>query len=244
MKKSVLTSLIAASAFLSTAVFAGSYAADAGYTAADTSAVAGNQNSFLDSLYVGVGINRTSDNNQKDTVYSSTGTNTVQTDTGTQKVGYDFLIGKHFNDMFAIEAGYNTYGTNTFNYSADSTNVASNSYYGMWSGTVLGVISSPAYSGFSAHVKLGAAYFSENEKVSFVDADTAYIKSSYSGFNPAYGFGIQYALDKFEVSLDWTRIDISNSTINNSSTNSSNADVGSVSVYAPDQLSLNLIYNI
>lgn len=223
MKKSILTSLIAASAMFTGVAFAGSYSADAGYTAADTSAMAGNS-FFGQGWYAGVGINRTAQNDYTVDATSTTGSTSLKADT--QKIGYDVLVGKKLNDLFAVELGYNTYGTNTFTNDAG----AEADFYGMWSTTVMGVVNSPAINGFSAHAKAGAAYFSENSK-NTIDETT--VSSSYSGANFAYGFGAQYDFKQFGVSLDWTRIAV---TDNNSNFTDS-------SVYAPDQYSLNFLYN-
>ena len=220
MKKSILTSLIAASALFTGVAFAGSYAADAGYTAADTSAMAGND-ALAQGWYVGLGTNRTAQGKYNVTVANST--ETLSADA--QKFGLGVLVGKKLTDMFAIEAAYNSYGTNTYSNSTSEVD-----YYGMWSTTVMGVVNSPAWNGLSAHVKAGPAYFSENSKGT---NGSAVVTGSYAGANLAYGIGAQYDFKQFGVSADWTRINVS-------SENSNFSDAG---VYAPDQFSLNLLYN-
>lgn len=220
MKKSVLTSLIAASALFTGVAFAGSYTADAGYTSADTSAVAGND-SLAQGWYVGLGTNRTAQGKYNLTVAN----NTQSLSADTQKYGVGVLVGKKLTDMFAIEAAYNSYGTDTFSNSAATVD-----YYGMWSTTVMGVVNSPAWNGLSAHAKAGAAYFSENWK-NTVGAGSS--SGSYAGANFAYGFGAEYDYKQFGVSADWTRINVGDN-------NSSYTDTG---IYAPDQFSLNLLYN-
>lgn len=224
MKKSVLTSLILATAVFTGTAFAGSYTADAGYTAADTSAVAGDD-SLSQGWYVGAGINKTAQNNFNEN-YNQLEV-TEQADT--QKVGFGLLVGKHLNETFAAELGYNSYGTNSF-----TAGSAESNFYGMRSITAFGVANTPSLAGVSAHGKLGAAYFAENWKNT---EDGVSVQSgTYSGANLAYGFGLQYTFDRFAVSLDWTRIEVQ-------SGNSSTADTTS-EIYAPDQYSLNFIYNI
>lgn len=226
MKKSVLTSLIAASALFTGVAFAGGYTADAGYTAADTSAMAGDESSLGQGWYVGVGVNRSATNS-----VSATQTNTdgeqVQNSTATStKYGFDILAGKKFTDMFAVEASYNSYGRNEFG----TTGTEGNSTYDpMWSTMLMGVVSTPAYEGFSAHAKGGLAYYSVTG--TSTDADIDSVSTQYRGTNLAYGLGVEYDYRQFGLSFDWTRIEASD---NNA------AD----SIYIPDQYSLNFIYNI
>lgn len=218
MKKSVLTSLIAASALFTGVAFAGSYTADAGYTAADTSAMAGSENGFLQGLYAGVGINHTTQDKA-----SVTTDGTTTSDLDTTNNGYGLLVGKHVNDMFALELGYNSYGKNTF---TDSTGATTNDYYQMWSSTVMAVANSAAYCGVSAHAKGGVGYISEKSKVESTDTVSANATGSL-----VFGVGLEYQIQQFAVSLDWTRFQANNN-------NGAAADL-----YAPDEYSLNLIYN-
>lgn len=220
MKKSVLTTLIAASALFTGVAFAGSYAADAGYTAADTSAMAGNENGFLDGLYVGVGVNHSTDSTAKQTVDG-----TIVADLDTTNYGYGVLVGKNLTEMFAIELAYNSFGKNTFK---DSTGAVVSDYYQNWDTAVSGVVNSPSFGGFSAHAKGGVAYLSEKGKV--VSGDETTLTTSGQG-TFVLGLGVQYAIDQFALSFDWTRFQTS-----------SNASVESSSMYIPDQYGLNLIY--
>ncbi|MCD8499791.1 MAG: hypothetical protein LRY43_01435 [Gammaproteobacteria bacterium] len=107
MKKSILTSLIAASALFSGAAVAGSYTADAGYTAADTAAMADSQANYLDGLYVGVGINHSADDKSTN---EFAGVTTSKLDTS--NYGWGFLVGRNITDMFAMEVAYNSFGKN------------------------------------------------------------------------------------------------------------------------------------
>jgi hypothetical protein len=129
--------------------------------------------------------------------------------------------------LFAVEFGYNSYGTNSY----EANNTTTLNYYGMHSVTAMGVINSPSLDGLTAHLKAGAAYFGENWKNEATGAS-----GSYSGANPAFGFGLQYNIDNFGISLDWTRIAV---TSGNSATSNDFNDV-----YAPDQYSLTFLYNI
>jgi len=217
MKKSILTSLIAASALFSGAAVAGSYTADAGYTAADTAAMAGSQANYLDGLYVGVGINRSSD--EKSTTEFNGLTVSEQ---GTRNYGWGFLVGHNITDMFAMEFAYNSFGKNTFN---DANGDEASSYYQMWDTAISGVVNSPVFFGVSGHAKLGAAYLSEKYKGGDVTSSTATTTL-------VYGLGVQYAIDQFAVSFDWTRFE-----------NNDNQSDASSGMYVPDQLSLNLIYS-
>lgn len=222
MKKSVLTTLIAASALFAGVAFAGSYAADAGYTAADTSAMAGSENSLLDGLYVGVGVNHSADNTAKVTVNGTT-----STDLDTTDYGYGLLVGKNLTDMFAIELAYNSFGKNTF---TDNSGEVVSDYYQNWDTSVSGVINSPSFDGFSAHAKGGVAYLSEKGKV-VADGDTSVDSSAQATL--VLGLGVQYTMDQFALSFDWTRFQSSN-----------NSSAESANMYTPDQYGLNLIYTI
>jgi hypothetical protein len=221
MKKSVLTSLIAASALFAGVAFAGGYTADAGYTAADTSASAGNANSLLDGLYVGVGVNHSAENESKKTFNDVT---TSELDTS--NYGWSALVGKNLNDIFAVELSYNSFGKNTF---TNTLGEVSADYYQLWDTSVVGVINSPSFSGFSAHAKAGAAYLSEKGKTGIegVTLETS------SATTLVYGLGLQYNFDRFGLSFDWTRFQ------NNSNQNTTSGDL-----YVPDQFGLNFIYTI
>ncbi len=217
MKKSVLTSLIAASALFTGVAFAGGYTADAGYTAADTSAMAGSQSGLFDGLYVGAGVNHSAQNESKTSV---NGVTAGQLDTS--NYGWSVLVGKNLTELFAIELAYNSFGKNTF---TDSTGATVNDYYQIWDTSVMGVFNSPSFSGFSAHAKAGAAYLSEKGKTGSTKLATS------SATTLAYGLGVQYAFDQFALSFDWTRFENNN----NQSTQTGN-------MYVPDQFGLNLIY--
>lgn len=223
MKKSVLTSLIAASALFTGVAFAGSYTADAGYTAADTSAMTSETNSFLQDLYVGVGFNKsaTSTNTETQGVDETADDNITSS-----KYGFNLLLGKHLNETFAAELSYNSYGKNEY---TDETVVTT--YSPQWSTMLLAVVNSASYHGVSAHAKLGASY---NSVTTHVDTDGVQTsESQYRGANPAFGFGVQYNYDQFGLSLDWTRVQTQASGTN-----------GDESAYIPDVYSLNFIYNI
>lgn len=220
MKKSVLTSLIAASALFTGVAFAGGFAADAGYTSADTSAMAGSENGFLNGMYVGVGVNHSTENTAKTTVNDLT-----VTDLDTSDYGFGVLVGKNLTDMFAVELAYNSFGKNSFK-NSDGDVYAD--FYQTWDTSISGVINSPSFDGFSAHAKGGVAYLSEKAK--FIDGDTTQVSSSAQG-TFVYGLGLQYALDKIALSLDWTRFQGNNNT---------SYEAGNM--YLPDQYSLNLIY--
>ncbi len=217
MKKSVLTSLIAASALFTGVAFAGSYTADAGYTSADTSAMAGSENSFLQGLYVGVGVNRTANDKSDVTV------DDVQLSAGKQNFGGGFFVGRKFSDTIAVEFGHNFYGKNTYTTTGSD---AQQDNYQMRSTTLMGVINSPAFNNVTAHLKVGAAYY--NQVTKNTDASGAELSVvKYSATDLAFGFGLQYNIDQFAVSIDWTRIQ-------------PNTD-SNVSI--PDQFGLNFMYN-
>lgn len=224
MKKSVLTSLILATAVFTGTAFAGSYTADAGYTAADTSAMAGNQSGFLDALYVGVGVNKSATNSN----YQTSGEEETPSDTITSsKYGYNLFVGKKLNELFAVELSYNSYGKNE---TTAGDVVTTNGP--MWSTMLMGVVTSPSYYGISVHGKAGAAYSSVTTHVDTNGAETS--ESQYRGSNFAYGFGLEYDYNQFGVSFDWTRVQTeSTGTLNNT-----------VDMYIPDVYSLNFIYNI
>ena len=224
MKKSILTSLIAASALFTGVAFAGSYTADAGYTAADTSAMAGSENDFLQGLYVGVGVNKSATNTNNETE----GANESADDSITSsKYGYNLLVGRHLNEMFAAELSYNSYGKNE---TTDENVVTTNDP--MWSTMLMGVVSSPAFHGVSVHGKGGVAYSSVTTHVTTDNVQTS--ESQYRGSNFAFGFGAEYDYNQFGVSFDWTRVQTQTSGTNGSSD----------SVYIPDVYSLNFLYNI
>lgn len=226
MKKSVLTSLIAASALFTGVAFAGNYGADANYTAADTSAMAGSESSLGQGWYVGVGVNRSATNSISLTTKNADGEQTNNASATSTKYGYDVLAGKKFTDMFAVEASYNTYGKNTFGVTGTEDNAT---YDPLWSTMLMGVVSTPAYEGFTAHAKGGLAYYSVTGTQTGAASSTN--DSQYRGTNLAYGLGVEYDYRQFGLSFDWTRIDASQ--------NNAGDDV-----YVPDQYSLNFIYNI
>jgi hypothetical protein len=237
MKKSILSTLMATSVLFSGMAFADS----------DTTAVTVNDTDWSKGWYVGAGINKTANNNyQENSNYNYTdienyGQYSLSADT--QKLGFGVLVGKHVNQTFAVEASYNAYGTNSFTGTSSSnyqgTYNAGNqddNFYGLWSTSLLGVLSSPVVSGFSAHVKGGAAYFSENWKNTFTPTVSnvySYVDTgSYSGASFSYGFGFQFDYKQFGLSFDWTRIDLNVSTTNYES-----------GAYVPDQYSVTLLYN-
>lgn len=225
MKKSVLTSLIAASALFTGVAFAGSYTADAGYTSADTSAMAGSENGFLQGLYVGVGVNKSATN----TNTTTTGEDEVaSTSVNSSKYGYGVLVGRKLTDMFATELSYNSYGKNAYNNSDGSVTT----YDPMWSTMLMGVVTSPAFYGISAHAKGGLSYNSVTTHVDTNGVEGS--ESQYRGTNFAYGFGLEYDYDQFGLSFDWTRVQ----------TQSNSTNGGTDNVYIPDVYSLNFIYNI
>lgn len=225
MKKSVLTSLIAASALFTGVAFAGSYTADAGYTSADTSAMAGSENDLLQGLYVGVGINKSATNTNTTTTGED---ETASGSVNSSKYGYGVLVGKKLTDMFAAELSYNSYGKNAYNDSATQTTT----YDPMWSTMLMGVVNSPAYHGVSVHAKGGVAYTSVTTHVD--NSGTESSESQYRGTNFAYGFGLEYDFNQFGVSADWTRVQTEASGTNGDS---------STSQYVPDVYSLTFLYN-
>ncbi len=218
MKKSILTSLIAASALFTGVAFAGSYTADAGYTAADTAALAASENNFLQGLYVGVGVNRAAADSAS--YYTVDGD---EVSTGKQNMGGGLFVGRKFSDMFAVELGYNVYGKNTF---TNSENEASQEDYQMTSTTLMGVVNSPSFNNISAHGKIGAAYYNQATKQTDADGNELSL-ANYSAADLAFGFGLQYNINQFGVSLDWTRIQPGQNS----------------SIDIPDQFGLNFIYN-
>ncbi|MCD8524234.1 MAG: porin family protein [Gammaproteobacteria bacterium] len=199
------------------AAVAGSYTADAGYTAADTAAMADSQANYLDGLYVGVGINHSADDKSTN---EFAGVTTSKLDTS--NYGWGFLVGRNITDMFAMEVAYNSFGKNTF---SDGNGDETSSYYQMWDTAISGVVNSPVFFGVSGHAKLGAAYLSEKSK-------EGNLTSSSATTTLVYGLGVQYAIDQFAVSFDWTRFE-----------NNDNQSQTSSSMYVPDQFSLNLIYS-
>ena len=227
MKKSVLTSLIAASALFTGVAFAGSYTADAGYTSADTSAMAGETNDFLQGLYVGVGVNKSATNSNTETTGAS---ETADDSITSSKYGYNVLVGRHLNEMFAAELSYNSYGKNE---TTDEGDNEVTTHDPMWSTMLMGVVNSPAFHGMTVHGKAGAAYSSVTTHVTTTDnVETS--ESQYRGANFAYGFGLEYDYNQFGVSFDWTRVQ--------TQTSGTNGDTDDL--YIPDVYSVNFIYNI
>ncbi|MES2203633.1 MAG: hypothetical protein V4496_00280 [Pseudomonadota bacterium] len=224
MKKSVLTSLIAASALFTGVAFAGSYTADAGYTAADTSAMAGSENGFLQGLYVGVGVNKSATNTNTTTIGD---TDVDSTSVNSSKYGYGVLVGKKLNDIFAAELSYNSYGKNAYNNADGSTTT----YDPMWSTMLMGVVNSTAYYGISGHLKGGVSYNSVTTHVA-TDGVTS-SESQYRGANLAYGLGLEYDYKQFGLSADWTRVQ----------TQSNSTNGGTSNVYVPDVYSLTFLFN-
>jgi len=216
--------LIAASALFTGVAFAGSYTADAGYTSADTSAMAGSENSFLQGLYVGVGVNKSATNTNTTTTGAD---ETASTSVNSSKYGYGVLVGRKLSDMFAAELSYNTYGKNAYNNADGSTTT----YDPMWSTMLMGVVSSPSFYGMSVHGKGGVSYNSVTSHVATDGVEAS--ESQYRGTNLAYGFGLEYDYKQFGLSADWTRVQ----------TQSNSTNGGTSTVYVPDVYSLTFLYN-
>lgn len=223
MKKSILSSLVAASALFSATAFAGGYVADSGYTAADTSSMAESQShSMLDGFYAGIGTNHTANTTSK------TSNDGVVSNLDTTDFGWNIFAGRKVNEYLAFELGYSSFGDNTFE-NADEVTTAD--YYNTWIVSALGKVMSPSYCGISAYFKAGVAYL--NQESNLLQSDNSTLHSDYAAGTLAYGFGLQYSYDKFDIALDWLRFQNNNSNGSNSSSN----------MYFPDQYSLNVGYN-
>lgn len=217
MKKSVLTSLIAASALFAGAAVAGNYADEAYATTP-----AASTESLMQGWYVGAGVNHTANTTAK----QENDTTGVESDLETTDYGWNIFVGRNFTESFAFELGYSSYGDNTFENAAGTTTA---NYYNTWAVTALGKVISPSFYGVSAYLKAGVAYLNQESKVLETEGTQ---DSQYSTGTLAYGFGLQYNYDRFGVALDWLRFQ-------NNNTN----DVVGNSMYFPDEYSLNLMYN-
>lgn len=243
MKKSILNLLM-----ISSVCFSGFALADSSNI--DASSDSNNKLSFSDfdwskGWYVGAGINRSANNNYQWN-QTANGTYVYESDLSadTQKVGVGALVGWHYNSWLALEAAYNSYGSDSYTgtssstyngYSSENTQV---DYYGMWSTSLVGVLSTPSISGLSAHAKGGVAYFSQNWKETNAVTAGAYqnyeVSESSSGAEFTYGFGLEYDYKQFGISVDWMRIDLGSS---------ANYGYGYGLQDDLDQYSLTLLYN-
>jgi hypothetical protein len=187
-------------------------------TSTDSHAMSFSDFNWSKGWYVGAGINRTANNNFN-LSYDAVGEYTYESDLSadTQKVGVGVLVGWHYNPWLAFEAAYNSYGSNSYSGTDGDADYSENTqidYYGMWSGSLVGVLSTPSISGLSAHVKGGAAYFSQNWKgttTTEVYSSSYSVSESSSGAEFTYGFGLEYDYKQFGISFDWMRIDLGSS---------------------------------
>ena len=224
MKKSVLNFLMISSVCFSGVALADSSSIDA----ATNPSIDSHKLSFSDfdwskGWYVGAGVNRTA-NNHYELNETLVGTDSYNSDlsSDTKKVGVGALVGWHYNSWLAIEAAYNSYGSDSYKgtesgtsdstYSSENTQV---DYYGMWSTSLVGVLSTPSISGLSLHAKGGVAYFSQNWKetdtVTAGTYESVVLSESSSGGEFTYGFGLEYDYNQFGISFDWMRINLSSS---------------------------------